>query len=87
MLGWCSSLVHTEAESLPASPQVLGYPVKQLERADITEGCLCSWFPSALKLPREQEQGPRSLAPVRVWALCRAGRVQAEAATVVSEAG
>lgn len=33
---------HTHLRSLRASLQVLGYSVKQLEWADITEGRLCS---------------------------------------------
>lgn len=32
-------------QTLWASPQVLGYSVKQLEWAQKSECCLCSWFP------------------------------------------
>lgn len=71
MMGWCSSRSHTHLRSLSEPPpRVFGYPVKQLEWADSTEGCLCSWFP----LHFEVFPGSRGLAPARVWALCREGR-------------
>lgn len=67
---------HTQLQSPRASPQVLGYSVKQLEWADITEGCLCSWFPLHFEVSSaHRNRGHKAWLVWRVWALCRVGRV------------